>query len=146
MNYGKSEELLRALIRSDVRQYGALGEELRTEKWPDAGRYLSTAFFAAATRRFADDTTVNEIITYVTDLRSRLPESDQTDPRVAELLLRLAVRDENVSLSDFTPSQRVHAQQMIIYDIMAQEDVTEADLDAFFAEIRDLLGESSPSQ
>lgn len=145
MNYGRSEELLRALIRSDMARYEALGDELREGLWPDAGRFLSMTFFVAATRKFADDTTVDEIIGYVADLRARLPETDKTDPRVAELLLRVTVRDEDASVSEFTPDQRVHAQQIIIHDIMSQEDPSDEELDAFFAEVRDLLGENSPA-
>lgn len=146
MNYGRSEELLRALIRSDMKRYEELGRELQDNLWPDAGRFLSMTFFVAATRKFADDTPVDAIINYVADLRARLPGTDDTNPRAAESLLRLTVRDEDVSVSEFTASQRVHAQQMIIFDIMSRENLSDEELDAFFAEVRHMLGENSPAQ
>lgn len=146
MNYGKMEQMLRALIRADLKAFQNLGRELQAEKWPDAPAFGTATFYVAANRRFTHNPPVGDIVDYVAQLRSTLPVNDDLDPRAAEHLIRLAVRDEDVSIAEFSPAQQAHAQQMVIYDIMSQENLSDQELDAFFAEVRQMLGENSPAQ
>lgn len=146
MNYGKMEQMLRALIRADLDAFEVLGRQLQSEKWPDAPAFGTATFYVAANRRFAHNQPVGDIIDYVGQLRSTLPANDDLDPRAAEHLIRLAVRDEDLSIDEFPAGQQVHAQQMVIYDIMSQENLSDDELDAFFAEVRQILGDSAPAQ
>lgn len=145
MNYGKSEELLRALIRSDAAAFERFNNELRVEKWPDAGRHLTATFYMAVLRRFHEGQPVQDIIDYVSQLRSRLPVTDELDPHVAELMIRLIVHN-GISVGDLPPSKRVHAQHVVIYDILSSEHLSDPQLDNFFAEVDRFLLDNTPPQ
>ena|SRR5579875_1628943 len=146
MNYGKMEQMLRALIRADLSAFREFGRQLQNERWPDAPAFGTATFYVAVNRRFAHNQPVDDIIHYVAELRTTLPADDDLNPRAAEHLIRLAVRDEDVSLDEFPASQQVHAQQMVIFDIMSQENLSDEELDEFFAEVRQMLGESTPAK
>jgi len=147
MNYGKMEQLLRALVRSNMSSFQLLNQELERDKWPDAARFNRAAFYTAASRKFRDGQPIQDIIDYVADLRRRLPdEGGDLDPRAAERLIRLVVRDDDLSIDEFAPAQRVHVQQMVIYDIISSENLSDEELDAFFAEVRELLANNSPAR
>lgn len=146
MNYGQMEELLRALIRSDMDRYKTLGDKLNDEKWPDAPRLGSATFYLAAARRFGDNPPISDIITYVSELRGRLPDDTELDPHAMELMIRLAVRDDGVTIAQLTPAQRIDTELLVIYDILSQQNLSDDELDGFFAQVRQMLDENTPAQ
>jgi hypothetical protein len=85
-------------------------------------------FFLAVERRFARDADVSDIIRFVADIRSRTGASS-VDPVAAETLIR-AVLDLNVPVN-VEEELAGTIQLMVAHQILADEDLSDDDLDGF---------------
>lgn len=91
----------------------------------------------APEREFSSETTADEIIEFVADVRSRSERVRASlDPRVAERLLQAAVTDADISDLDSAEVRR--AQTILLNALIADEGLDSASLDAFMATARGL--------
>lgn len=143
MNYGKMDQLFRALIRSDMALYEELGRQLQNERWPEAARFGVATFYTAVLRRFRIGQPIPDVVSYVADLRSRLPSDDEMDAHQIELMIRRILHDD-VSVANIPGPQRIDIQNIVIYDIVSNENLSDEDLDLFFEDVKKILHENTP--
>lgn len=130
---------LRAYLAGNVAEYRRLHEQLD----PVAARrgyaaLIAAAFFEAVDRRFArPGTTARDIVEYVADVRGRSARvGEALDPRAAERLIRHALGDG--SIADLDDETVIGVQILILSALISDEQLDDAGLDQFMAEVRKL--------
>jgi hypothetical protein len=97
----------------------------------------NAAFFEAVEHKFNSETTADEIIEFVADVRSRSERVRASlDPQVAERVLLAALTDADIS--DLDPAQVRRSQTILLNALIADEDLDSASLDSFMATARGL--------
>ncbi len=97
----------------------------------------NAAFIEAAERKFTSDTTADDIIQFVADVRSRSERiGGSMDPRVAERVLLAAVADADIG--DLDPREVRRSQTILLNALIVDENLDGADLDEFIATARGL--------
>jgi hypothetical protein len=129
---------LRAQLAGEVEEHRRLLDQFDGKS--DGRPYVTltnAAFFEAVEHKFNGDTTADEIIEFVADVRSRSERVRASlDPRVAERVLLAAVTDADISGLDSAEVRR--AQTILLNALIADEDLDSASLDAFMATARGL--------
>jgi hypothetical protein len=121
-------QLVRTLVRGDFETNDQYERKLNEEGWEGFPRFLSAVFFLAVERRFARDADINDIIRFVADIRSRTGASS-VDPIAAETLIRAAL-DHSVAVN-VEEELAGTVQLMVAHQILADEDLSDEDLDGF---------------
>jgi hypothetical protein len=132
---------LRAQLAGDLEEHKRLLTHF--DEKSDARPYVTltnAAFFKAVDRRFNSDTTADDIIGFVADVRSRSENVRATlDPRVAERVLLAVVKDGDVSDLDRREARR--SERILLNALIADEQLDSAGLDEFMATARKLADE-----
>jgi hypothetical protein len=118
-----TERLARHLMESgDVAGYGEL---------------VYAAFVAAVRRRFSPTWTLPKVIRFVAAARADLLQDGiEIDPRTAETLIRRALGDGIATRLE--EEARVRAQIFLLIQLIDDEGLDDAGLDAFLAQARSL--------
>lgn len=74
---------------------------------------MSAALYVAVTRRFAPDTDVRAITTYVTDVRSRYKDGKSLPPMDLEAMIRAALGEADL-IDDLSPEAAFSAQLALL--------------------------------
>lgn len=129
---------LRAQLAGDLEEHQRLLAQF--DEKSDGRPYVTltnAAFFEAAGRRFSSDTTTDDIIEFVADVRSRTEKVRVAlDPRVAERVLLAVVKDADIS--DIDPREARRSQRILLNALIADENLDSAGLDEFMAIARQL--------
>ena len=129
---------LRAQLAGDVDEHRRLLAQFDGKS--DGVPYVTltnAAFFEAVEHKFNGDTTADEIIEFVADVRSRSERVRASlDPRIAERVLLAALTDADIS--DLDPAQVRRSQTILLNALIADEDLDRASLDTFMATARGL--------
>lgn len=104
---------------------------------------ITATFVEAVEQRFNAQTTRNEVIDYVADLRSRDDEiAEVLDPDRAERMIMTVIADENVD--DLSGNERIDLAMLLVAGFVADANFSEAELEAFMEKSRafadELLG------
>jgi hypothetical protein len=130
---------LRAYLAGDFDLHDRLYEQLdRTSIETGYMALVAAGFFEAVDRRFGrGPTKIADVIAFVGDLRSRSEDlGEAIDPHVAERLIRAALGDGSVAdLDDKTVGG---TQFLLLAGLVADERFTDAGLDSFMTEVRNL--------
>jgi hypothetical protein len=128
---------LRAFLALDP-LYERLTRELAASgRWQAFGELVYSAFVTAVRRRFAPTWTSAQIVRFTAQARNGMRTAGvDLDPRATETLIRQALGDRVVSEHD----DHTHAQVMlfVLGELISEEHLDEAGLDAFLAEARAL--------
>jgi hypothetical protein len=133
-------ELVRTLVRGDFEANDRYEQKLDEEGWEGFPRFLSAVFLLAVERRFARDADIGDIIRFVADIRARTGASG-VDPVAAETLIR-AVLDLNVAVN-IEEELAGTVQLMVAHQILADENLSDEDLDGFLREAARLASPES---
>jgi hypothetical protein len=132
-------QLVRTLVRGDFEANDRYEQKLDEAGWEGFPRFLSAVFFLAVGRRFARDADIAEIIRFVADIRAKTGACS-VDPVAAETLiwaaldLNVAVNiDENVAVN-IDDELAGTVQLMVVHQILADENLSDEDLDGFLRE------------
>lgn len=130
-------EFARSLIRGDFAANDRYERKLDDAGWEGWPAFLSALFFLAIDRRFSGEYDQAKAIRLVADLRAGMSE-EQTppDPISTEKLIR-AVFDPSVEL-DLPPEDMGKIQTLVAYNILAQEQLSDEELDELLAEAQEL--------
>jgi hypothetical protein len=129
---------LRAYLAGDFDLHERLYERLEEASTRTGYMALIAAgFFEAVDRRFAQDRTMADVISFVGDLRSRTDElSEAIDPHVAERLIRHSLGEG--SIADLDDRTVAGTQFLLLAGLVADEQFDDAGLESFMAEVRKL--------
>jgi hypothetical protein len=134
---GEQLTTLRAFLSFDP-LYERLARELAVSgRWHGFGELVYSAFVTAARRRFAPTWTSAQVVRYTARARNGLRTAGvDLDPVATEILIRQALGDPIASHHD----DSTHAQVMlfVLGELISQEHLDDAGLDAFLAEARAL--------
>lgn len=134
--------MLRAMVEGDFDRHKELSDLLRSSGGlDDYGQVIGAASFVAISMQFEDQGTYSsdDVIRLVADTRALFDlDGDTIDPRVAELVVRSALGEENLLTG--VPAAKVVEAQMAISSYLANEHRL-GDPDAFMAEVQTLLAE-----
>jgi hypothetical protein len=129
---------LRALLSDDVDRYEMLFGQLdRAQARSGYTALVTGAFCEAAERRFGRDLKPADVIAFVSQVRARSERvARELDPDVAERVIRAVYGDG--SLRDLSDSAVTGAQLVLLGGLIADEQLDDAELDAFLAAARKL--------
>lgn len=127
---------LRAQLAGDVEKHERLLEQLdRVAAATGYSALIAAGLFEAAYRRFAKNGTVADVVEFVADVRTRSEDvARDLDPVVAERVIRAALGDGR--LDDLDDRTVISAQVILLAGLIGDEQLDEAGLDAFMAEVR----------
>ncbi|MEO3926028.1 hypothetical protein ABGB07_19475 [Micromonosporaceae bacterium B7E4] len=135
-------EFARTLIRKDFEANDRYEEKLDAEGWDGWPPFLSALFFLAVERRFQGRYDEAKVIRFVADLRAEtVDDASPIDTPSAESLIR-AVFDESVQLN-VAPEAMGRIQTLATYKILANEDLTDEDIDNLLAEAKEIAEEQA---
>lgn len=98
------------------------------------------AFCEAVERRFAPDSSVEDVVEFVGDVRTRSAQAaEQLDPRVAERMVLTVYTDESVD--DVDRKTVSETQFLLLGALVADAKFSDAELDSFLADARRLADE-----
>lgn len=92
------------------------------------------AFHRAAERRFGENPAPEEIVLFVSELRTAPQLTDVLDPHIAERVLLAAVADEDIS--DVRGSERMGPYVIMLAAMIRDAKLSSVELDAFVDEVR----------
>lgn len=125
---------LRALLRGDVRTFHRRLRLLAAPGWDD---FLAAAFVMAVDRRFPPTPEPASVIRFVAGVRERYDRTGcEVDPAVAEALVWAALGVRGAPAAAGT----VTARTLLVLGLLADEDLTDAEVDAFVTDVRGLHG------
>ena len=127
---------LRAQLAGNLEEHKRLLKQLdRRADGLGYGAMVTGAFFEAVDRRFAKDTTRDDVIEFVADVRSRTEDvRDALDPGVAERVLLAALEQADIGDLDAEPARR--SQTYLLAAMVVDEQFDDAALDEFMARAR----------
>jgi hypothetical protein len=96
----------------------------------------SAAFTLAVDARFPEGTAKADIIEFVGDVRSRAESAARIDPRVAERVMLAITSDEEID--DIDPRVGYQARLVLLFALIADASLDEAELDKFMGQARRL--------
>jgi hypothetical protein len=130
-------DAMRAYLKGDADGYSRMVDRLDPAAKKAHGQLIGASFYIAANRRFAANPSNSEVVKFVGNLRAlsdRLAED--IDPRQAERLVRASTfTDENVDDIDNG------LYSLLLAGLIADEQLTDSDLDAFLEDARKLADE-----
>lgn len=133
---------LRAQLKGDRSGYERLFAQMDNKA--DSARYaalVAAAFTEAAERRFRAEGTPADVIAFVSDVRTRTPgAAEKIDPKIGEQLFNSALMDAPLD-DDLTGGTIIATQLLLLAAMIADEDLTSDQLDAFLVESRTLADE-----
>jgi hypothetical protein len=135
---------LRAFLALNPTEAGGLTRQLVEADHLDGyGELVYAAFVTAARRRFSPTCSVPDVIRFVAAVRTQLLE-DGVDihPRTSEILIRRAIGDRVTAELDKKASAR--AQLLLLGELISDERLAEAGLDAFLTQARSLADQWLP--
>jgi hypothetical protein len=99
------------------------------------GELVYAAFVTAVRRRFSPTWTIPDVIRFVATVRARLLDNEiEIDPLTAEILVRHALGDGIAAELD--GEARTRAQIFLLGELVVDERLDNAELDAFLATAR----------
>jgi hypothetical protein len=127
---------LRAQLAGNLEEHKRLLAGLATEA--DRRGYsalLTAAFYNAVDLRFTRDSSLDDVIEFVADVRARSERvRDALDPRIAERVLLAAFTSDN--LDDLDSSELTKTKMFLLAAIIADQHLDDAGLDAFLGKAR----------
>ncbi|MDN3355114.1 hypothetical protein [Actinomadura sp. DC4] len=132
---------LKAYLTGDFDSHKRLFGQLdRTAAQTGYTALLTAAFFEAVDRRFAPDGKTADVVEFVADVRTRhLTDADEIDPRAAERLILAIFTDEEVD--DIDTETKVSTQIILLYALIVDARLDDAQLDGFLVEASKLADE-----
>jgi hypothetical protein len=104
---------------------------------------IAAAFFEAVDRRFAENGAAAgdaDVIEFVGSLRSRADDAaEKIDPSIAERLIHHSLG--RGSISDIDDKTVVRTQMLVLAGLIADAQLSDAELDEFMAEVRTVAEE-----
>ncbi|MEU6036393.1 hypothetical protein ABZ801_13370 [Actinomadura sp. NPDC047616] len=132
---------LRALLSGNFEEYDRLSVQI--EEVDDSRSYtalVAAAFFKAAYQRFVKAGSIDDVVEYVGDVRSRFAGvADQLDPRTAERVILATVADENID--DLDGRTIMATEFLLLAALVADRNFDEVELNDFLSEARKLADE-----
>jgi hypothetical protein len=130
-------EAMRAYLKGDADGYRRMVDRLDPAAKKAHGQLIGASFYIAANRRFAASHSNAQVVEFVGDLRARSDRlAEDIDPRQAERLIRAsAFTDESVDDIDNG------LYSLLLAGLIADEQLTDADLETFLEEARELADE-----
>lgn len=126
-------DFMRTMVRGDYEENDRIEAALNEEGWDGFPRFLAALFFLAVDQRFGRETEPGEIIKFVADLRADPANSEtRIDPEAAETIIR-SILDPEVDY-DIPMGMIGTIQAVTVLAVLAEEDPTGEELDAFLAE------------
>lgn len=126
-------EYIRTLVRGDREANDRIEAQLDADGWEGFARFLAALFFLAVDRRFGEDAAPSDVIKFVAELRADLSRGGPAiDAEAAETLIG-SIIDPAV---DYTIDQGMigRIQAATVYKVLADADLTDAELAAVLAE------------
>jgi hypothetical protein len=129
---------LRALLSDDMDRYKLLSGQLdRAQARSGYTALITGAFCEAVERRFGENVQAAEVITFVGQVRASSERvARDLDPDIAERVIRVVYGDGSVR--DLDDAVVIGAQILLLGGLIADEQLDEAELDAFLAAARKL--------
>lgn len=127
------KEYIRTLVRGENDANDQVEVLLDEDGWDGFPRFLAALFFLAVERRFDDHPEPAEVIKFVAELRADLSRGGpDIDAAAAETLI-ISILDPSI---DYTIQQEMigKIQAATVYKVLADENPSDADLDAFLNE------------
>jgi hypothetical protein len=129
---------LRAQLAGNLEEHKRLFAQLDPIPARTGYRALVTAAFCKAVeQRFAPDSSADDVIEFVGDVRYRTDgTADEIDPRTAERLILAVYTDEPIG--DLDPKTSFGTQILLLAALTADAQLDDAGLDEFLADARKL--------
>lgn len=130
-------DTMRAYLKGDADGYSQMVDRLNPTAKKAHGHLIGASFYIAAKRRFAANPSNSEIVKFVGNLRARSDRlAKDIDPRQAERLIRASTfTDEDIDDIDNA------LYSLLLAGLIADEQLTESDLDLFLEDARKLADE-----
>jgi hypothetical protein len=126
---------LRAQLAGNLEEHKRLLAGLATEDRRGYSALLTAAFYNAVDLRFTRESSLDEVIEFVADVRARSERvRDALDPRIAERVLLAAFTSDD--LDDLDSSELTKTKMFLLAAIIADQHLDDAGLDAFLAKAR----------
>lgn len=128
---------LRAQLTGDIDEHRRLLSGLdRDAAVTGYSALIGAGFFEAVDRRLAGKATVADVIEYVGHVRALADSlADRLDPLETERLILFCL-GEDVPLAETDTRSRFGTQVLLLSPLIGDEDLDDAELDAFLAEAR----------
>ena len=135
-------DYVRTMVLGDLAANDRIEAALDEQGWEGFPRYMSALFFVAIDRRFRPGTPKAEIIRFVADLRADVSEGGPPiDAAAAESMIE-SVLDPSVDYD--APQQMIGTiQAATVYKVLADNALSDAELDEFLAEAARLASRTS---
>jgi hypothetical protein len=132
---------LRALLSDDMDRYKLLSGQLdRAQARSGYTALITGAFCEAVERRFGENVQPAEVITFVGQVRASSERvARDLDPDIAERVIRVVYGDGSVR--DLEDAVVIGAQILLLGGLIADEQLDDAELDAFLATARKLANQ-----
>ena len=128
---------IRTLVRGDHAANDQIEAKLDAEGWDGFPRFLAALFFVSVDRRFGEDATQADVIKFVADMRADLgDDAPEVNPAAAETLI-FSVIDPSIDY-DIDHQMIGRIQAATVHKVLAEEDLTDQELDAVLAEAVEL--------
>jgi hypothetical protein len=129
-------EFLRTMVKGDAEANDRVERKLDAEGWTGWPTFLAYCFYLAVDRHFKRPADAGEIVRFVADIRAWIgDESPGIDPVVAERLIR-SVLDESTEIDTNALDQEMlgRIETAVVHTVLTRSNMSDAELDAFFAE------------
>ncbi|GAA0923451.1 hypothetical protein Vau01_069820 [Virgisporangium aurantiacum] len=133
-------EFLRTMVKGDAEANDRIERKLDAEGWTGWPIFLAYCFYLAVDRYFKRPADAGEIVRFVADIRAWVGDDGPSiDPVMAERLIR-SVLDEDMDIDTNALDQEMlgHVETAVVYAVLTRSNMSDVELDSFFAEAKKL--------
>jgi hypothetical protein len=135
-----SVALLRFLLTRDMDAYHRLAAEQDPREHRTYAALLTTAFYQATAKRFAQDSSSAAIIEFVSEARARIVGPEAMVPEDAERVIRAALGESDL-IDDMDGKAYGRAQVAVLLAITHENDDAPKEIDALLSSAADETAE-----
>lgn len=129
---------IRTMVKGDHAENDRIEARLDDQGWEGFGKLLGAVFYFAVNRRFPHGASQDEVIRFVSEMRSTTTGGPETDATSAEKLIHAAL-DPSVD-SDTDPKMAGRVQGLTILHTLGAGAISDEELDNLLAEGSALAG------
>ncbi|MFG1952698.1 hypothetical protein [Micromonospora sp. NPDC048830] len=127
---------IRTMVNGEHAENDRIEARLDAQGWEGFGVLLGAVFYMAVNRRFSRGASQDEIIRFVSEMRSTMTGGPETDAGSAEKLVAAAL-DPSID-TDIDPKLAGRIQGLAILHVLGGEQVSDDELNALLTEAVDL--------
>jgi hypothetical protein len=133
-------DLIRAMARRDWGTVDRLLDELEVSGWHGGNQVIGAAFAILINQRFEAGHTPTDVAHFVAETRAQFPGAEDLPVMDMEGLVRAALGEPELA-NHIDPEAALQIQVVILGKLLQDEDLTEAQLEEFIADVEQTAAE-----